>query len=313
MGTLSGAEPNTLQRSQSTTTVAPPTLPLPPREPFRRVVSTPCVSLMTTSGGRAALGESEMDPITQDEKLPCALASTREGHCIIAGHPCHDDRAIWQRMESSSALGSSTSESDDMQPAPAGDEDDEECTLRRLAQKRLVRLQSRQRALSANEVKRPEADARLAMQERVGLRRTESMKRKPSLSLELATDRDVFADKENMAPVTLTQAESVPSRTLPDAAIYYAHPPTCMAAPMRRSLSATHIKQSNLHWARTSSTRSDLSTKEDMHDDSGFFDETDRSLSRSPQGVPDSMGSFTEHDRQAVELLLGLGAARCPS
>ncbi|WFD23690.1 hypothetical protein MEQU1_002384 [Malassezia equina] len=217
------------------------------------------------------------------------------------------------RLASMVGMTPRTSESDDMQPAPAGDEDDEECTLRRLAQKRLVRLQSRQRALSANEVKRPEADARLAMQERVGLRRTESMKRKPSLSLELATDRDVFADKENMAPATLTQAESVPSRTLPDAAIYYAHPPTRMAAPMRRSLSATHTKQSNLHWARTSSTRSDLSTKEDMHDDSGFFDETDRSLSRSPQGVPDSMGSFTEHDRQAVELLLGLGAARCPS
>lgn len=313
MGTLH-AGPHTLQRSQSTT-VVPPTLPLPlpPREPFRRVASTPCVSLMTTSGGRAALGEAEMDPVTYAEKLPCALASTREGHCIIAGGPCHDERAIWQRMESSSALGSGTSDADDMQPAPAGDEDDEECTLRRLAQKRLMRLQMRQRSLSANEVKRPETDARLVMQERVGLRRTESMKRKPSLSLELATDRDVFADKENMAPTTLKQADNMATRPLPEAAHYYAHAPVRMAAPMRRSLSATHTKPSGVHWARTSSTRSDVNTKEDVHDDSGFFDETDRSLSHSPLGMPSSMGAFTEHDRQAVELLLGLGAARCPT
>ncbi|WFD20044.1 hypothetical protein MCAP1_002288 [Malassezia caprae] len=311
MGTLR-AEPHTLQRSQSTT-AAPPTLPLPPREPFRRVSSTPCVSLMTTSGGRAALGEAEMDPAAHAEKLPCALASTREGHCIIAGGPCHDERAIWQRMESSSALGSGTSDADDMQQAPAGDEDDEECTLRRLAQKRLMRLQMRQRALSANEVKRPETDARLVMQERVGLRRTESMKRKPSLSLELAADRDVFADKENMAPTTLKPADNVVSRSLPDTAHYYTQGPVRMTAPMRRSLSATHTKPSGIHWARTSSTRSDVNTKEDVHDDSGFFDETDRSPSHSPQGAPGSMSAFTEHDRQAVELLLGLGAARCPS
>lgn len=311
MGTLR-AEPHTLQRSQSTT-VAPPTLSLPPREPFRRVASTPCVSLVTTSGGRAALGEAAMDPVTHAEKLPCALASTREGHCIIAGGPCHDERAIWQRMESSSALGSCTSDVDDMQPAPAGDEDDEECTLRRLAQKRLLRLQRRQRALSANEAKRPETDARLVMQERVGLRRTESMKRKPSLSLELATDRDVFADKENMVPTTLKQADNVAARPLPEAAHYYTHPPARMATTMHRSLSATHTKPSSIHWARTSSTRSDVSTKEDVHDDSGFFDETDRSPSHSPQGIPSSMGSFTEHDRHAVELLLGLGTARCPS
>lgn len=289
-------------------------LPLPPRGPFRRVASTPCVSLMTTSGGRAALGEGAMDPVQQSEKLPCALASTPDGRGIIAGGDCHDERAIWQRMESSSALGSCTSDMDDMQPAPAGDEDDEECTLRRLAQKRLVRLQTRQRTLSANEVKRPETDARLEMQERVGFHRTASLNRKPSLRLELAADRNVFADKENMEPPV--QKVDMSTRPASDTArpnVHGAPPAPPIAAPMRRSLSATHTKPSSIYWTRTSSTRSDVSTKEDVHDDSGFFDETDRSPSRSPQGTMCSMGSFSEHDRQAVELLLGLGAARCPS
>ena len=86
-------------------------------------------------------------------------------------------------MESSSALNSCS----DVDDAPAAsDEDDEERTMRRLAQRRMHRLQTRKRALSQNDA-RHASDARLVMQERIGLRRTQSLKRKTwALSLELS-------------------------------------------------------------------------------------------------------------------------------
>lgn len=320
--------------------VPPPVLTLPPRDAMRRVVSTPCVSLMTTSGGRAALGETILSPEssspTDAPALPCALASTNDGHGIIAGGAYDDDCAIWKRMESSSAIGSS-SDWDEPTASASMDEDDEERTLRRLAQRRMERLRERKRALSLNDAKRHATDARFAIQERMAPRRTSSLQRKPSLRLEMATDRNVFVDKENVpiappavpsapamkqAPVrSLRRVDSQPVRPLQERSMnmpYGMAPPSkyTRVASLRRTVSATAThrpSQPTPNWTRTSSARSDTEpvggAKEDVQDDSGFFEDGDRSQSTSPTSVPRAQNilpAFTQHDREAVELLLGL-------
>lgn len=89
---------------------------------LRRSTSSPCVSLLTTSGGRAALGadshETPGGPTLQPAPLACALEATTDGRGIIAGAP---DREIWQRMESSSALNSCS----DVDDAPAASDEDD--------------------------------------------------------------------------------------------------------------------------------------------------------------------------------------------
>lgn len=276
---------------------------------LRRSTSSPCVSLLTTSGGRAALGadshETPGGPTLQPAPLACAFEATTDGRGIIAGAP---DREIWQRMESSSALNSCS----DLDDAPAAsDEDDEERTMRRLAQRRMHRLQTRKRALSQNDA-RHASDARLVMQERIGLRRTQSLKRKPSaLTLELAADRDVFAEKENVPPPFQSVMPTPLPIPLPPRDTYPVYAPV---QNMRRTVSASSAMPSSMpsvsapaprvastHWQRTSSARdsyvdmSQRTANKPEFDDSGFFED-----SPPPPHI-------TEHDRQAVELLLGLG------
>lgn len=195
-----------------------------PREPFGRSHSTPAVSLMTTSGGRAALGERPV-LAKQNTSLSCTLECTNDGHGIIAGGAYNDDRAIWQRMESSSALGSCTSDVDadinlhmDAASARVGagadQEDDEERTLRRLAHRRLQRMRERKRAVSHDEVKRPVSDARLVMQEHRERRWSQSLQCKPSMRLEWAADRDLLlADKENIKP-SMQHVEHAPAGSM---------------------------------------------------------------------------------------------------
>lgn len=198
-----------------------------PREPFVRSHSTPAVSLMTTSGGRAALGERPA-LTKQNTSLSCTLECTNDGHGIIAGGAYNDDRAIWQRMESSSALESCTSDADaDMDlhmnaasarpGAGADQEDDEERTLRRLARRRLQRMRERKRAVSHDEVKRPVSDARLVMQEHRERRWSQSLQSKPSMRLEWAADRDLLlADKENVKP-SMQHGEHAPAGSMQEA------------------------------------------------------------------------------------------------
>lgn len=323
----------------------PPILPLPLREPMgRRAVSSPAVSLLTTSGGRAALGEADSLPPLAPETLPCALATTNDGHGIIEGALCKDDRAIWRRMESSSAVDSGSSDPVDADhSAPtSGDApgDDEELTLRRLAQRRAQRSRAPQRAHSWNGSHQPCTDARLEMQERVGSRRAGSLKRKPSISLALAADRDLFVDKENIPPVTAApyhcsqapglplapkgrgapfrRVDSVPVRPLQERQLNSFMGPLHSYMPvnsLRRTVSASSHPATKPapNWTRTSSARSDIAiippAKNHVQDDSGFFEDDDVSVSNSPPCVPKAnhvLPAFSEHDKEAATLLLGL-------
>ena len=319
---------------------------------------------MTTTGGRAALRECPTALHEPEPPLSCTLESTRDGHGIITGSVCNDDRAIWQRMESSSVLGSCSSEANDELDAANStvngsmDEDDEEeRTLRRLAQRRMERLMERKRAQSQDDMKRHESDARLVMHEHMDKRRSRSFQSKPSLRLEMAADGDVYANKENVPPkassgLKMQRVHSMPNRPLqeptfhgPAPSFVNPHvqpqqPPT--RAPLmghrplnRRAISATTRMPSKLttNWTRTSSARSsdmlppsvDKATgsteKEHVPDDSGFFDDNERAESCSPPNLAQPQhvlvmlkddadtdaNAWTEHDRQAAEVLLGLG------
>lgn len=347
----------------------------PPRELFARSQSTPSVSLMTTSGGRAALSECPAAALSEQpariasctRTLSCTLDSTNDGHGIITGGAYNDDRAIWQRMESSSALGSGSSEADnDMPPlgthGPSEEDDDEERTLRRLAQRRLERVRERKRALSHDDAKRHASDARLVIQEHKDKRRSRSFQRKPSLRLEMAADGDMFADKENAPPFKCSGAQmqrihseplgamqklaihAQPTSTVPTGSVQSQGTPLMPRRPLGRRVvsastttSTTQVPCKPMYWTPTSSARSNSDMqlvqvtppegKVDAQDDSGFFDDAEQASMCSlpeagqPKHVLDMLhgdahtshnpgpdtDAWTEHDRQAAELLLGLG------
>ncbi|PKI83975.1 hypothetical protein MVES1_002202 [Malassezia vespertilionis] len=303
-----------------------PGMPLSAPEPanFRRTTSAPCVSLTTTLGGRAELGsQPQVDAHIADVPLYTDFEPAY-----------HEDEAIWQRMESSSAVGSSETEPRE----ELHEEDDEERTLRRLAQRNNARDRKAQRA----------TDARLAIQERVKPHRpSRGFKRQSSLALEWAAGRNLQGDHEQVcAPSKLRRTESVPTRA-PLRTIPAALPrPTCQArrapgkenAPIgawcrpghsfRRVLSASSARSrvsppGVAYWPRPafvrqeSSARSDVSpvpAKDDAQDDSGFFEEDAQRNAHISPGTHAARSThtncdapFTEHDRQAVELLLGLG------
>lgn len=364
------AEKKRSQRYQSSSALSAPTHSVPflapvfpPREPFTRSQSTPSVSLMTTTAGRAALRECPTAKHQPEPPMSCTLDSTRDGHGIITGDVHNDDRAIWQRMESSSALGSCSSEANDElhtvnSTANVGmdEDDDEERTLRRLAQRRTKRLMERKRTRSLDDMKRHESDARLVMHENMNKRRCHSFQRKPSLRLEMAADGNLHQNKENVPPnassgVRMQRVHSMPNRPLQELTLHNSAPsfvnlhvqpqqpprraPLMSRRPLnRRAISATSHMPNKLttNWTRTSSARScdmlplvgketSSTEKEPVHDDSGFFDDNEQAESCSPPNFAqpqhvlvmlkdngDTDGhAWTEHDRQAAELLLGLG------
>ena len=318
---------------------------------------------MTTTAGRAALRECPTAVHEPEPPMSCTLESTRDGHGIITGDLHNDDRAIWQRMESSSALGSCSSEANDEldttnSTANGGmdEDDDEERTLRRLAQRRTERLIERKRTRSLDDMKRHESDARLVMHEHMNKRRCRSFQSKPSLRLEMAADGNLHQNKENVPPnassgVRMQRVHSMPNRPLQELTLHNSAPsfvnlhvqpqqpprraPLMSRRPLnRRAISATSHMPNKLttNWTRTSSARScdmlplvgketSSTEKEHVHDDSGFFDENERAESCSPPNFAqpqhvlvmlkddaDTDGhAWTEHDRQAAELLLGLG------
>lgn len=336
----------------------------PTREPLTRSQSTPCVSLMTTTGGRAALREGPTAPHEPEPPLSCTLESTRDGHGIITGAVYNDDRAIWQRMESSSILGSCSSEANEELDAVnltvnggMDEDDDEERTLRRLAQRRTERLMERKRALSQDDMKRHESDARLVMHEHMDKCRSRSFQTKPSLRLKMAADGDLHDNKENVPPkassgIKMQRVHSMPNHSLQEMTFHSPAPsfvnphvqpqqpparaPLISHRPLnRRAISATTHMPSKLttNWTRTSSARSSdmlppsankaagSTEKEHVPDDSGFFDDNERAEPCSPPNkaqpqhvlvmlkddADTDADAWSEHDRQAAELLLGLG------
>lgn len=273
---------------------------------MQRAKSSPCISLTTNAHGHAQLG-----PIEEQK-----------------------DCAIWQRMESSSAW-SGSSDLDEPSPDRSHDEDEDEMTLRRLAQRRNERVRKREA---------PDAsDARQMIQERASTRRTHApatrgLKRQASLSLEFAAARETSPPESKTA---LRRTESMPVRAPLQPIQAPAAPPPAMRRPrlgaenvppvrglhpLRRATSASaHMPlraEPHAYWPRAapipvtrreSSARSDAlpaPAKSEEHDDSGFFDESSQStidVHSSPESAKHAMPNFTENDRQAVELLLGLG------
>ncbi|WFD31339.1 hypothetical protein MSPP1_002373 [Malassezia sp. CBS 17886] len=161
---------------------------------------------------RASVGPRDLGEALGPQK-------TQEGHGVIAD-AADDPVSIWKRMESSSALGNS-SDIDDTEPLHgSGDDDEEEMTLRRLAQRRLERARERKRAHSAG-CAASSADAREAIQERVQRMRAPlalGLKRQPSLSLERAAGREHVPSAAERAAAAkpaagkLRRVESAPSR-----------------------------------------------------------------------------------------------------
>lgn len=313
---------------------------LPTRSAFRRAVSSPSVSLETTSGGRAELGGAALPG---------------------------DDREIWRRMESSSCAGSSDSE--DL-PPPAEEEDDEERTLRVLARRRLARAQSQPNRDSADArdaircagrggLKRTASDGGAALRrthERGTLRRVPSesdgsFRRVPSVSLEWAATHQDLEDKENVPP-----APARPTgfrRWASDARVHARHP--CRPALGATQPSAHHAPPSRPNVPRVSRPLASLPTHyasklapltaqrescareahgaahrplrrvvsgpasavaaaapekvEQVADDSGYFEDIsgDSSTQLTHSDGTASPVDIPERDRQAAELLLGLG------
>lgn len=243
--------------------------------PMRRSMSTPDTALWTSTSGHA-----------QVCRLAPGLTETTEGHGIISGL----DRGLWERMESSSVPNSSDMEEN-------SDTDDEERTMRRLAFRRSQ-----------------QADARSQFK-RTGIRRVQSAVPMRSSQLELATARG-GADKENMPSAEahvnvrrIARTESMPAKS---ADMKSAHTPHVMPRQPFAHINNLGIRRTvsggAVDWrARESSARSDVKPVErpEAHDDSGFFDEGDAS-DASPMHA-------SEHDRQAAELLLGLGTVHTHS
>ncbi|KAI3626234.1 hypothetical protein CBS9595_001595 [Malassezia furfur] len=292
---------------------------------MRRATSSPCISLTTDAAGHAQLG-------------PSAPAPEPVG-----------DIDIWQRMESSSAVNSSSDVEDaDADARGSQDEDEEEMTLRRLAQRRARKRDAPDASDARNmmHARRPSA--------------ARPLKRQASLSLEFAAARET-SPPSSAKP--LRRTESMPVRAplqpvQPPAAapvapmarpLHVPRKPTALDAlrlaqdkenapprlPRARPLSAfrrvasagSRAPRECALWPRTpsipvtrreSSARSDAAPvrvvaplKAEEHDDSGFFEEESQAHSSpASQSSAKSMpvGHFTEHDRQAVELLLGLGS-----
>lgn len=243
--------------------------------PMRRSISTPDTALQTSTSGHA-----------QVCRLAPGLTETTEGHGIISGL----DRGLWERMESSSVPNSSDMEEN-------SDTDDEERTMRRLAFRRSQ-----------------QADARSQFK-RTGIRRVQSAVPLRSSQLELATARG-GADKENMPPANahvnvrrIARTESMPAKS---ADMKSAHTPHALPRRPFAHIGNLGIRRTvsggAVDWrARESSARSDVKPVErpEAHDDSGFFDEGDAS-DASPMHA-------SERDRQAAELLLGLGTVHTHS
>lgn len=242
----------------------------------------PCPMRRTVSLPDASLESSLGGPAVGH--LAPGLSATTEGRGVISGF---DDR-LWERMESSSVVNSSDAED-------PSDVDDDERTLRRLAFRRSQ-----------------QADARAEIR-RTGLRRAQSATL-PMVSskLELAAARG-GADKENMPPADapvnprqgkLLRSESMPAGSAPPAKRLHRSVSHAMPyAGVNRMISGgMHDSR-----ARESSARSASKPAEqpELHDDSGFFDEGDT------PGTPPL--NATEHDRQAAELLLGLGIGHAAS
>lgn len=294
---------------------------------MRRAASSPCISLTTDSEGHAQLGPSMPAP------EPAA------------------DVDIWQRMESSSAVNSS-SDVEDVDVPASQDEDEEEMTLRRLAQRRARKRDAPDASDARNmmHARRPSA--------------ARPLKRQASLSLEFAAARETSPPSsakplrrtESMpvrAPLQPVQPQAVPTgapHVAPMARpLHVPRKPTALDAlrlaqdkenvpprmPRAKPLSAfrrvasagSRLPRECALWPRTpsipvtrreSSARSDAAPvrvaaplKSEEHDDSGFFEEESQPHSSpASQSSAKSMpaGHFTEHDRQAVELLLGLGS-----
>ena len=301
-------------------------LPGAPRQgSLQRARSSPCISLTTNAQGHAQLGPSEAP-----QEAPC-------------------DSAIWQRMESSSAVNSS-SDVEEPDARASQDEDEEEMTLRRLAQRRARKRD----ALDAS-------DARRMIQTQVQARRPAAprgFKRQASLSLEFAAERGPSPENaikplrrtESMpvrAPLHPIQPVSVPvprpvpmPRSVPVArpappldAARVPDQENALRVPSVRPISAfrrvasagARLPRECALWPRTptvpvtrreSSARSDPRAmlarpplKAEEHDDSGFFEEESHSSPETAVSAPAvPTPHITEHDRQAVELLLGLGS-----
>lgn len=269
-----------------------------------------------------------------------SLTTNAQGHAQLGPAGASHASAIWQRMESSSAVNSS-SDVDEPAADRSHDEDEEEMTLRRLAQRRSARKRA---VLDAS-------DARQMLQTcRPSAAR--ALKRQASLSLEFAAAREMSPEHP---PKPVRRTESMPVRAplrpiqpmpmprhgecmpcaggqenLPRLAVPEQLPAPRPVAGFRRVASATaRLPRESSFWSRAppipvvrreSSARSDakpqlrsMPPKAEEHDDSGFFEED--SL-HDQHSSPESTGSarqmptptFTEHDRQAVELLLGLGS-----
>ncbi|WFC98454.1 hypothetical protein MYAM1_001182 [Malassezia yamatoensis] len=294
---------------------------------IQRSTSSPCVSLTTNAQGHAQLGHAEkLNP-----------------RC---------DSAIWQRMESSSGL-SSCSDIDDLEPQIWQDEDEEEITLRRIAQKR-ARRRGPPDASDARQMLQTQASGRPNLAPR-------PLKRQASLSLEFAAARELSPELGASKP--LRRTESMPVRTAlrhldnnrpqvtNSVPASISRKPLSLLGTLRKNVQQENqpIKTFNARapsslrrvastgsrvpprscalwpWTpsvpvtrRESSARSDkcltltpFPSKIEEHDDSGFFEEESQ-----PQSSPEAsaltklkpMERFTEHDRQAVELLLGLGS-----
>ncbi|EPQ32191.1 uncharacterized protein PFL1_00388 [Pseudozyma flocculosa PF-1] len=192
---------------------------LPPRKVLSRAGSASSLSLVTTAGGRASLGSPAShatesaaagDIASLNSRLPPAVTASLQRNGVISklSEEEHAEqqkaKLVWQRMESSSA---SSSDPDraladggvNGLAHPKDSEEDEETTLRIIANRRAARAQ----ALGRGKPAAADADARTAIQQHATAASDRShqlasapsqlglVKRVPSLDWAAGRDRSV--------------------------------------------------------------------------------------------------------------------------
>lgn len=307
---------------------------LPPRRVLSRASS---LSLLTTAGGRASIGNlsqasqsqsqsqspspSPPKAVSLNSRLPAHITAALQRQGIIGNGQDEEEARreeeskIWQRMQSSSA-GSSEADARGDADERRESEEDEERTLRLVAHRRAAKA----RAQADGGASSADADARKAIHKQrpslVGLgtpsatpsaataaaTATVGLRRTPSLDWAAGRDRAVTSALPQR--VTSTPSLSLVGRREPlgEKRLCNSNARVVTPSPPKRRRTDVLQQSAQTHNYALSSERGP------GHDDSGFFGSDDENV--APKPTSPRKKRELDHDRQAAELLLGLGMGR---